>query len=184
MNVIPVYFIILVCGIFALREYIEKNKINSPIFKKIHLFFLLSFFCLAAIAGQNFYFVYDYFYKMPYQINSCQFMTEHGKNCNFTGLFYYLNNERSKYNKIYLDKDLLFISSYAFFFNEIMDYQINNYETIDIPPRNNLIKNSIIITSETKAKKIKLENKYKLIKILDEPNRQEGFFYIFLIDNN
>ena len=116
-------------------------------------------------------------------MNSCQLMTEHGKNCNFTGLFYYLKNERSKYNKIYLDKDLLFIDSYAIFSNKIMDYKINNYEVINVPPQDKLINNSIIATSKTKAEKFKLENKYKLIKILDEPNRQEGFFYVFLIEN-
>lgn len=178
INIIPIYFIISAYGLFTFKifaDYFKKRPPNN----KILLLLLSPMFWLVIIAGQNFYFIYDYFYKIPYQSNSCQSASEYNQNCGFTGLFYYLKNETANYDKIYLDKDLLFISAYAEFFNKIMNYNIKNYEVADIVEKTAFEKNSIVVISKEKAQAIELEKKYQLIKKISDLSKINSFFYVF-----
>lgn len=175
IDLIPIYFIILVYGFIILVKLIELSK------KKV--FSLLPVALLVLILLQSFYFLYDYFFITSSQNNYCvNFNNSYaGHNCNFIGLFDYLQSK--KVDKIYFDSSLVFINAYVDFYNNIMSYNIKNYEVLDIMEKTSFRKNSIIVISKNKAEMLELDKKYKLIRKINEPNTAESFFYVFETNN-
>lgn len=172
INLIPIYFIIVVYGFIIFIKLTELSQ------KKI--FSLLHGALLILMLLQSFYFLYDYFFITSKQNNYCRIKSMTGHNCNFIGLFDYLQNKN--YDKIYFDSSLVFIGSYIDFYNKIMDYKIKNYEIVDI--NNNILfkKDGILIISKDKSKSLQMEQKYDLFYKIKEPNINDSFFYIFKVN--